>query len=170
MLHWWLLLEEYILIIKYIKGPDNDSVDALNTIPLIKSDVTESKIKMETLADSYCVDKLDISTLPLTYQIIWRYQQKEKWLVAKPKQENYHTQYFCGGGILTLWIFRSDEIVIPKILQNYAVNWYHAYLLHPGIYCTGSTISQNNYWPNIRDNIRTNIKDFNTCQINKKKA
>ena len=41
---WRLRLEEYGLIINYIKGTDNDAADTLIRIPLIKSDITESNI------------------------------------------------------------------------------------------------------------------------------
>ena len=60
------MLEEYGLEIKYIKGPDNDAADALSRLPLINSYLTESHITREHLAESYCVDKLDSNTFPLT--------------------------------------------------------------------------------------------------------
>ena len=42
VLSWHLMLEEYGLEIKYIKGTDNDAADALSRLLLIHSDVTES--------------------------------------------------------------------------------------------------------------------------------
>ena len=65
-----LLLEEYVPIIKYIKGPDNDMEYDLERITLIKYDATENNITGETLTDSYCVDKLYGGMLPLTCQMI----------------------------------------------------------------------------------------------------
>ena len=44
------MLEEYVPDIKYIKGPDNDSADALSRLSLINSGVTESDISREHLA------------------------------------------------------------------------------------------------------------------------
>ena len=38
---------------------DNDTKEALRRLPLKKYDVTESNITSETLAEIYCVDKLD---------------------------------------------------------------------------------------------------------------
>ena len=35
--------------------------------------------------------------------------------------------------------------------------------------CTEATISQHYYWPNIRDDIRTQIKFSRTCQRNNKR-
>ena len=65
-------------------------------------------------------------------------------------------------------ICKNDKIVVPKILQNYVVNWYHTYLLHTGMDCTEATISQHYYWPQLKDNICTHIEVCKTCQKNKK--
>ena len=65
-------------------------------------------------------------------------------------------------------ICKNDIIVVPKILQNYVVNWYHTDLSHMGTERTNTTISQHYYWTNLRDYIRTHIKVCNTFQKNKK--
>ena len=39
VLRWHLMLEEYVPDIKYTKGHDNDTADALSRLPLINSDV-----------------------------------------------------------------------------------------------------------------------------------
>ena len=54
-------------IIEYIKGPDNNTVDALSRLHLIISGVRESEIKRETVADRYVVDVFEGGMLPLTY-------------------------------------------------------------------------------------------------------
>ena len=43
-IRWNLLLEEYGSTVNYIKGPDNDAGDALRSLLLINSDVTEINI------------------------------------------------------------------------------------------------------------------------------
>ena len=54
--------------------------------------------------------------------------------MAKYKDGTYHTGYFLGGSNIDLNLITcKDKIVIPKILQNYVLHWYHAYLLHPGM-------------------------------------
>ena len=58
---------------------------------------------------------------------------------------------------------------MPEILQNYAVNWYHTYLMYTGTHPTEDTISQHYYWPNFRWKLRTHIKNLRTCQKNQKK-
>ena len=71
-----------------MKGRDNCTADALSRLPLINSDVTESNITREHLAESYCVNKLDKDTFPITYQTIEKNQRKEKNLVEKIKSAN----------------------------------------------------------------------------------
>ena len=70
MLHWIFLFEEYNPTIKYIKEPYNDTEDLFTKFLLINFDIPESEILRETLAESYCGDKLDSKKFPLTYQIM----------------------------------------------------------------------------------------------------
>ena len=51
VLRWSPMLEEYGPEIKYTKGTDNDAVDALSRLPSINSDITESNITREQLAE-----------------------------------------------------------------------------------------------------------------------
>ena len=44
----------------------------------MNSDTKDSDITKESLAESYCVDKLYGNTLPLTCQMINKYKCKEK--------------------------------------------------------------------------------------------
>ena len=94
MIHWRLMLEEYVPEIKYIKEPDNDVVESLIRLPLINSGVTESDVTREQLTEIYGVDHLDGDTFPLTYLTINKYQRKDKGLVEKLYFANYHTKYF----------------------------------------------------------------------------
>ena len=56
-----------------------------------------------------------------------------------------------------------------NFFQNYAVNWYHVYLLYPVMYSDDATISQHCYWTILRNNICAYIKIYKSCQKNKKK-
>ena len=73
---------------------------------------------METLAEIYCVEKLNEYTLPLTYQKIEKHQREYKELVTKLKHAKCHIKYFCGGRITTQLIFMFNKIVMPTILQK----------------------------------------------------
>ena len=76
---------------------------------------------------------------------------------------SYHTKSFRGGGTNHTLICHKDKIVIPSSLQNRVVEWYHTYLLHPGVNCTEATIRQHLWWPNMRDDIKRHI---GTCILN----
>ena len=83
VLRWLPMLEEYRPETKYIKGTENDAVEALGRLPLINSDVAESDITREHLAESYYFERLDSDKFPLTYQTIDKYQRKDKNMVEK---------------------------------------------------------------------------------------
>ena len=70
------MLEEYGPQIKYTKVNDNDAEDASSMFWLIISDVTESDITREHLAERYCVDILDSDAFSLKYRTIEEYQYK----------------------------------------------------------------------------------------------
>ena len=139
------MLDEYGPIIKYIKVTDNDKEDVLSIISLIISDVTDSNITRENLAEIYCVYKLDGDTFPLKYQNIEKYQRKYRKMIAKMKRAKYHTKYVCGGGKVTKLICKGNKIIMITILLKFVVRWYHAYLIHPVMYCNEATISQHYY-------------------------
>ena len=73
---------------------------------------------------------MDGDTFPLTYGKIDKYKRKVDDLVDKLKYANYYTKSFCGRVVFTQLIFQGNKIVMPEILQKYAVKWYHTYLLH----------------------------------------
>ena len=120
----------------------------------------------KNLSEIYFVNKLDEDTFPPTFRIIDKYQFKYKGLVEKIKCAICHNKYLYWGGKVTHIICRSDIIFMPTIIQNYAVNWYHTYPLHPGMDSTKATMSQNYYWPNLRYKIWTYIKFCKTFQKN----
>ena len=49
VMHWRLMLEKYGPEIKYTKGADNDAVEALSRVLLIKLDITERDITRDHL-------------------------------------------------------------------------------------------------------------------------
>ena len=93
------MLEECCSEIKYIKEPGNGAADALSRLMLINSCIKEKDTTTGHLSESYCVEKLDSNTLPLTYQTIDKYKRKDKNIVEKLKRANYHTKYFVEAEI-----------------------------------------------------------------------
>ena len=58
--------------------------------------------------------------------------------------------------------------MIPTVLREHVVQWYHTYLLHPGVNRTEATIQQHLYWPQMREQIQKILKECPTCQKYKK--
>ena len=58
----------------------------------------------------------------------------------------------------------EDKIVIPSKLHSYVLNWYHTYLLHPGMDRTEEMIHQHLYWPDIRHAVQREVSNCDTFQ------
>ena len=114
VIFWCLLFENYILTITYTKWCGNEEADDLRRLQLISSEITERNIEREILSEIYCVDKLDGNIFLLTYQMINKYQGKDKELVDKLKCAIFHNNYFFRGEKFTQIICRNDKIVVPK--------------------------------------------------------
>ena len=52
----------------------------------------------------------------------------------------------------------EDTTVILSILRSYVLNWYHTYLLHPGMDRTEAIILQHFYSPDISDAVQKEVK------------
>ena len=61
----------------------------------------------------------------------------------------------------------NDKIVIPQLLQSYAVKWYHAYFLHPELYKIEAMIIQHLYWPGIIKTAHEEVTKCDVCQPTK---
>ena len=83
-------------------------------ILFINSDTKDNYITREALAERYFVNNFNGSTFPLTYQMINKYQGKDKELVDKLKCAIFHNNYFFRGEKFTQIICRNDKIVVPK--------------------------------------------------------
>ena len=101
--------------------------------------------------------------------MIKTYQRLEPRITDKYKDGTYQQGSFYGGSNTDLKIITCDDkIVIMSKLQSYVVHWYYTYLLHPGMDITEGTILQNLYWPNIRDSVRPEVSNYDTCQRTKR--
>ena len=110
------------------------------------------------------------STFPLSFAHIATAQGTDRDLqrtaLSDPK---YKLQSFCGGGKSHDLITRDLKIVIPKILQCPAVEWYHDYLCHPGETRTEATLRQHFWWSTLRMDVHQICTACSTCQRTKKK-
>ena len=79
-----------------------------------------------------------------------------------------NTSYFCEVSYIYLNLITcNDKIGIPLILQSYALYWYHAYLLHPGMNRTVAMILQHFYCPGIIKAVQKEVNNHDTCQSTK---
>ena len=105
---------------------------------------------------------------PINLELIVQHNQKELSLKDKYKIGTYHKVSFCGRSNIQLnLIMCKDNIIIPSILQSYILHWYHIYRLHPVIDRMEAIIHQHFYWLGIRDTIRKEVTNCDTCQSKK---
>ena len=121
------------------------------------------------------MDELEPDTFPLSFITIDEYQRNNSILLKKLKSSldtnneyGYHVKSFRGGGKEIKLICYNSKIVIPSALQKYVLNWYHTYLLHPGITRTEETIKQHFYWPHLQTDVRKFVGTCDICQKSKK--
>ena len=86
-------------------------------------------------------------------------------MIAKYKNVMYYKGSFRWGNNTDLNLITcEDNIIIAKKIQIYVLDWYNRYILHPGMKIMEAIIFQNLYWPDIRDAVRREVSNCDTCQ------
>jgi hypothetical protein len=67
----------------------------------------------------------------------------------------------------TTCVCKDGWLVIPKLLQVCAVNWYHHYLQHPGHTRLQETMNAVMYWKGMRTTIWSITRSCRSRQTNK---
>ena len=75
---------------------------------------------------------------------------------------------FCGGHNPINMVTYQNKIVVPQKLQKYVIHWCHTFLLHYGLDRTEAMIRQHLFWTGIREAVRNEFKNCDSCQCNKK--
>ena len=102
---------------------------------------------------------------PLQYKQIQKQQQKDEELIQKLKENpKYSLKVFRGGGKERTLIVKDNKIVLPKTLQQRAVQWYHQQLCHPGMTRTEATISQHFTFKGLKKVVADTCSKCPTCQ------
>ena len=70
---------------------------------------------------------------PLSFKLIYLYQREDPIITGKLNSEEYKKGSFRGGQNTIKLVTCANKIVIPQLLQKYAVKLYHTYFLHPGL-------------------------------------
>ena len=114
------------------------------------------------------IEEIPEGNFPIILKWIHRYQRAEPSMIAKYKNGTYHKGSFYGVGNADLnFITCEDKIVIPEKLQSYIFHWYHTYFLCPGMDRMEAMIHQHFYWPDIRHAVKTEVRNYDTCQRTK---
>jgi hypothetical protein len=145
--------------------------DALSRLDKYEGKEQEENLLFQNAQLFHMEEDLLPNAFPLKLKTITKYQQQDKELleqVQKDNKNNYSLNIFCGGGKERKVICRNDKIVIPKMLQEQIVQWYHTTLCHPSETRTEQTIRQNFTWTNLRNTVHQVCSKCPTCQITKR--
>ena len=137
-MRWRLLIEEFVPGIIYLLEVNNFVANCLSRLKY-KDD--------NNLTDHFALDKEDVNAYPLSNKLIMKCQQKDNKLLQKSKNDKkYSLRTFTTVGRTCTLIVKDDKIVIPLVLQEPVVHWYHKQLCHPGQIRTELTICQHFIW------------------------
>ena len=79
-----------------------------------------------TLSERYRMDDTDQEIMPLSYQILQKYQNRDKILQNKVNSRMIKTQYFHGAGSCIIELAtHNNKKFIPKSLCNNVIDWCH---------------------------------------------
>ena len=173
VMRWRLFIEEYSPDIRYIPGPKNVVADAMSRLEIQDTPMSEAHFTEALRSEFYGLDEEDLpeDAYPLSYSLLGKHQSTDKAILKelkKPKSR-YSIQPFIGGGKTRELICYNGKIVVPDVLQNRIVQWYHDYLGHPGINRTEETIGQHLWWPKMRNHITNSVSSCESCQRNKRR-
>ena len=173
VMRWRLFIEEYSPDIRYIPGPKNVVADAMSRLEIQDTPMSEAHFTEALRSEFYGLDEEDLpeDAYPLSYSLLGKHQSTDKAILKelkKPKSR-YSIQPFIGGGKTRELICYNGKIVVPDVLQNRIVQWYHDYLGHPGINRTEETIGQHLWWPKMRNHITNSVSSCESCQQNKRR-
>ena len=171
VMRWRLFLEEYSPEIKWLKGQSNVVADALSRLDLDNSPMEESHVTEELQSHLYCynAEEQNSITFPLDFTLIEKHQQRDKSLVKALLADKFHLKPFYRGESQYDLICHNSKIVVPQTLQKQITEWYHTFLIHPGINRTEETISQHFWWKTMRQDITKHVSCCAICQKNKRK-
>ena len=111
---WRLLIEEFGPELHYLPGKINVVSDCISRLKYDKDDIT---------SDHFELKKEDINKYLLSYKIILKYQQKDKVLLKKAKNDKtYAICTFTTAGRTCILLTKNKKIVIPLALQETIVH------------------------------------------------
>ena len=169
-MRWRLFLEEYSPDIKWLKGASNLVADALSRLDFQHSPMEEAHFTQELRAFHYAYSQEEEKELccPLQYTLLQQHQRNDSELVQALTTGKYKLQAFHRGADQLDLICHKGKIVVPVSLQGRIMEWYHLFLIHPGINRTEETIAQHLWWKTMRQDITKHVVTCPICQRNKR--
>ena len=99
--------------------------------------------------------------MPLSYQMLRKYQNKDKSVKNKVNTSMLKTQYFCGSKNRNIEIAtHNGKFYIPKPLHKNVIYWYYIYLMHPSATRAEETTKQPLYCYCIQREVKVTIKNM----------
>ncbi len=148
---------------------DNNSTPEGSTTTMT---INLAELYADLFADDLEEDQL---TYPLHYRRLRVEQQKEQALLdLVGKDPAFSEQEFRHSDSKYTLVVRKDldgnqQIVVPKVLQKKATEWYHETLCHPGETRTELTLKQHFYWKGMRKTVQRVCQKCKSCQLAKPK-
>ena len=107
---------------------------------------------------------LDLEKFPMHPELIAKYQLKDRQCQRYQKHKEFRKRTIEGTKILTF----NNKIVIPRLLQERIMAWYHLYLRHPGATRMEKTLNVAFWWEGLRKDVEQFVRTCHECQLNKK--
>ena len=131
------------------------------TLPSLTRENNERFIINHLMASNETISE----KFPMSPALISKYQKKDRELQKKIKNNpnNYGTKEVEN---ITLNTARqhNNAIIVPKVLQNRIVAWYHEYLVHPGGTRLEKTLTQLFWWDNLPKDVERYVRTCRKCQ------
>lgn len=154
---WGLILQDFNIDVKYMKGSQMQHVDALS--------------RYVSLLEEQLVPEVAAEFLPgLTEAEVIQEQAKDEWCTVMSSKPTFHT---LESGLVTKIIKGKSKVVVPRSLKRKVLELYHDSDMtgHLGIDQTYKRISKIFYWQNIFADVRNYVSSCKLClQVRKNKS
>ena len=110
----------------------------------------------EEHAQLHNIDTMSEDAFPLSCDLIEHAQQTDHLLMDtthNKKKGNSSKAFDQGNEATKVLVNKNNKMLVPKSLQQHAVEWNHANLMHPGLICAESATRQHSHWKTLREDV-----------------
>ena len=165
-----LVLEEYGAQVKYIKGEKNVVADSLSRLPIYEecNSIREADGNQECLLNRRVFE--DQTPCPISYNNIKMAQQADKKIKELLQKEEFSLKDYGDFKLVVRHQNDKIRIVIPQVLQQDLMDWFHECLSHPGQRRMYNTMALYYTWKGMKNNVSKFVSSCDKCQKFKKTA